>query len=178
MRKLLAVLYTGLALGANPGLAQDLSALLTGDMAKLTLSDPQPLPEAALVTLDDAEASLADHLGKWVVVNFWATWCAPCREEMPALAAAQQRHTDIGFLFVNQGETPEKVRLYLAGEGLALQEVWLDPASDLGRAISSASLPTTLFLDPQGRRVDAHTGVLSAASLQARVEALRRVSTR
>ncbi|MGA8393856.1 MAG: TlpA family protein disulfide reductase, partial [Burkholderiaceae bacterium] len=69
-------------------------------------------------------------------------------------------------------------RLYLAREGLPLQEVLLDPASSLGRAIGSSGLPTTLFLDPQGRRVDAHFGVLSAASLKARVEALRRASGR
>jgi len=164
-----------LAAGATAGLL-----LWGGGLMVLQRSAPAGYPAVTLARFADGQAqTLAQAArGRPVVINLWASWCGPCREEMPALAAAQQRHTDVGFLFVNQGETPEKVRWYLAREGLALQEVWLDPASDLGRAISSASLPTTLFLDPQGRRVDAHTGVLSAASLQARVEALRRVSIR
>ncbi len=168
-------LRRALAAGATAGLL-----LWGGGLMLLQRSEPAGYPAVTLARFADGQAqTLAQAArGRPVVINLWASWCGPCREEMPALAAAQQRHPDVGFLFVNQGETPEKIRWYLAREGLALQEVWLDPASDLGRAISSASLPTTLFLDPQGRRVDAHTGVLSAASLQARVEALRRVSTR
>jgi thiol-disulfide isomerase/thioredoxin len=164
-----------LAAGAAAGL------LLWGvGLALLQRNEPTGYPDVTLARLVDGQAgTLAQAAqGRPVVVNLWASWCGPCREEMPALAAAQQRHPDVGFLFVNQGETPDKVRFYLAREGLALQEVWLDPASTLGRAIASAGLPTTLFLDPQGRRVDAHFGVLSAANLQARVEALRRVSGR
>jgi hypothetical protein len=93
---------------------------------------------------------------------------------MPDLADAQRRHTDVAFLFVNQGESADKVQAFLARSGLALDEVWLDQGSSLGRAIRSPGLPTTVFLDAQGRQVDAHFGVLSAASLQAKVEALRR----
>ena len=164
-----------LAAGATAGL------LLWGaGLALLHRGEPNGYPDVTLARLADGQAqTLAQAAqGRPVVVNLWASWCGPCREEMPALAAAQQRHPDVGFLFVNQGETPEKVRLYLAREGLPLQEVLLDPASSLGRAIGSSGLPTTLFLDPQGRRVDAHFGVLSASSLQARVEALRRASKR
>jgi thiol-disulfide isomerase/thioredoxin len=158
-----------LSAGATAGL------LLWGvGLALLHRGEPTGYPDVTLARLADGQAqTLAQAAqGRPVVVNLWASWCGPCREEMPALAAAQQRHPDVGFLFVNQGETPDKVRFYLAREGLPLQEVWLDPASALGRAIGSGGLPTTLFLDPQGRRVDAHFGVLSPSSLQARVEAL------
>jgi thiol-disulfide isomerase/thioredoxin len=164
-----------LAAGATAGL------LLWGaGLALLHRGEPTGYPDVTLARLADGQAqTLAQAAqGRPVVVNLWASWCGPCREEMPALAAAQQRHPDVGFLFVNQGETPDKVRLYLAREGLPLQEVLLDPSSTLGRAIGSGGLPTTLFLDPQGRHVDAHFGVLSASSLQARVEALRRASKR
>ncbi len=139
---------------------------------------PVGYPEVALVALKDAQpATLAQAArGRPVVVNLWASWCGPCRVEMPDLAQAQRRHPDIGFLFVNQGESAEKVQAFLARTGLALDEVWLDQGSALGRAIRSPGLPTTVFLDAQGRQVDAHFGVLSAGSLQARVEALRRRS--
>jgi len=141
---------------------------------------PAGYPEVALVALKDGQsATLAQAArGRPVVVNLWASWCGPCRVEMPDLADAQRRHPDIGFLFVNQGESAEKVQAFLTRSGLALDEVWLDQGSRLGQAIHSPGLPTTVFLDAQGRQVDAHFGVLSAASLQTRVEALRRVSKR
>lgn len=111
--------------------------------------------------------------GEPTVVNLWATWCAPCRAEMPVLAAAQQRERDIRFLFVNQGESAATVLGYLQRERLELQGVWLDPASALGPAVGSKGLPTTLFFDAAGRRVHAHFGVLNAAALQARLNDLR-----
>ena len=139
---------------------------------------PAGYPDVALVALKDAQpAKLAQAArGRPAVVNLWASWCGPCRVEMPDLAEAQVRYPDVAFLFVNQGESTDKVQAFLTRSGLALDEVWLDQGSSLGRAIRSPGLPTTLFLDAQGRQVDAHFGVLSAASLQARVEALRRRS--
>jgi cation diffusion facilitator CzcD-associated flavoprotein CzcO/thiol-disulfide isomerase/thioredoxin len=139
---------------------------------------PAGYPEVSLVALKDGQpATLAQAArGRPAVVNLWASWCGPCRVEMPDLADAQRRHTDMAFLFVNQGESAEKVQAFMARSGLALDEVWLDQGSSLGRAIRSPGLPTTVFLDAQGRQVDAHFGVLSAASLQAKVEALRRRS--
>ncbi len=162
-----------LAAGAAVGLVIWSMGLLMQQRAA-----PAGYPEVSLVALKDATpATLAQAArGRPVVVNLWASWCGPCRVEMPDLAEAQRRHPDIGFLFVNQGESADKVQAFLARSGLALDEVWLDQGSSLGRAIRSPGLPTTVFLDAQGRQVDAHFGVLSAASLQAKVEALRRRS--
>ena len=89
------------------------------------------------------------------------------------LAAAQQREAAIGFLFVNQGESAAAVRAYLAAEELALREVLLDGGSALGPAVGSRGLPTTLFYDARGRLVDAHVGVLNAASLAGRLRSLQ-----
>lgn len=119
---------------------------------------PAPLP------------SLLD--GRPQVINLWASWCGPCRAEMPVLAAAQRRETGVRFLFVNQGEAAPTVQAWLARERLALQDVWLDPASALGPAVGSPALPTTLFVDAQGRRVGAHVGVLNEAALRVRLQAL------
>lgn len=111
--------------------------------------------------------------GRPAVVNLWASWCGPCRQEMPMLAAAQRRETGIAFVFVNQGESAAAVRAYLIDQDLALQQVLLDPASVLGPAVGSRGLPTTLFYDARGRLVDAHFGALNGAALAARLRALR-----
>ena len=111
--------------------------------------------------------------GRPAVVNLWASWCGPCRQEMPMLAAAQQRETAVAFLFVNQGEPAAAVHAYMTSQGLALREVLRDPRSALGPAVGSRGLPTTLFYDAQGKLVDAHFGVLNAAALAGRLKTLR-----
>ena len=111
--------------------------------------------------------------GHPAVVNLWASWCGPCRAEMPVLLAAQQSEHDIRFLFVNQGESAATVSAYLQRQGLFLEGVWLDPGSSLGPAVGSKGLPTTLFFNARGQQVDAHFGMINAAALQARIQALR-----
>jgi thiol-disulfide isomerase/thioredoxin len=143
--------------------------------AATTLGQAGELPALVLTELDGAaNVSLAQAAhGRPVVVNLWASWCGPCRQEMPMLAAAQQREPQVGFLFVNQGESGDAVRAYLAAQGLPLREVLLDAGSKLGPAVGSRGLPTTLFYDAEGRQVDAHFGVLNAAALQGRLRQLR-----
>jgi thiol-disulfide isomerase/thioredoxin len=140
------------------------------------LAAPQRMPALALSPLANpgGPGSLVQAAaGRPVVVNLWATWCAPCRQEMPMFAQAQTQHRDIGFLFVNQGESAATVQAYLARERLGLREVWLDAASALGPAVGSAGMPTTLFYNAAGELVDTHVGMLNAAALQTRLQALR-----
>jgi thiol-disulfide isomerase/thioredoxin len=133
-----------------------------------------PLPTVPLTAAGGAPASLAALAqGQPVVVNLWATWCPPCRSEMPLLAAAQQQETRVRFVFVNQGEDEGTAQRYLAAAGLSLANVWTDPASGLGRAVGSSALPTTLLYDASGRLVDFHVGALSAASLESLLSQLR-----
>lgn len=131
-------------------------------------------PTTALVGLDGADPTTLERAaaGRPAVVNLWATWCAPCRVEMPVLEAAQRREPGIAVLMVNQGESADRVRAFLRREGLTLREVLLDAGSAMGPAVQSPGLPTTLFYDAQGRRVGAHVGVLSDAVLRARMAAL------
>jgi thiol-disulfide isomerase/thioredoxin len=154
------------------------AALWLGGQAALGLVGGRSTGGAPDVTLAELDGDRTLRLpavlaGQPAVVNLWASWCGPCRAEMPVLAAAQQRERAVRFLFVNQGESPAAVRAYLQREGLALEGVWLDTGSALGPAVGSSGLPTTLFFNARGERVDAHFGVLNAAALQARLERLR-----
>lgn len=160
----------GLAAGTLAGLAlwaaghAGLAALLPREMPDLALSD---LATGRPVRLRDAAAH------RPVVLNLWASWCGPCRREMPALAAAQERHPDVAFVFVNQGESAEAVRRYLEAERLGLSNVLLDAGSRMGPALGSRGLPTTVTFDRNGQRIDAHLGALNGAALSAMLEAVR-----
>ena len=139
-------------------------------MAKLTLSDPQPLPEATLVTLEDAEASLADHRGKWVVVNFWATWCAPCREEMPEFIRAQGEWGGRGLQFVGIAvDQADKVRQFAGEIGLNYPALIggygaMELSKSLGNQLMA--LPFTVIIGRDGTVAHTQLGPLRDAQLR------------
>lgn len=108
-----------------------------------------------------------------MVVNLWATWCPPCRREMPMLAAAQQEYDEVTFVFVNQGEGRGEIKGYLDQNGLALDNVLLDTRGALGQTVGSMALPTTLFYDANGRLADTHLGELSRATLARGIQRAR-----
>ncbi|HZW13154.1 MAG TPA: TlpA disulfide reductase family protein, partial [Noviherbaspirillum sp.] len=130
-------------------------------------------PDVTLTRLDGGSVRLASFAGKLMVVNMWATWCPPCRREMPVLRDAQRRHPDIVFVFADQGESAETVRRYLESSQLKLDNVLLDPSRQLAFQTGSQGLPTTMFFDEKGKLVDRRVGGLSEASLAQRLESLR-----
>jgi thiol-disulfide isomerase/thioredoxin len=145
-----------------------------GVMGALDKAAKPGLPTVALTTLAGEPTDLAALAkGKPMVVNLWASWCPPCRREMPVLAAAQQQETQVTFVFANQGEDSAAALRYLSAGQLNLANVLLDPGTALGRAIGSTALPTTLFYDASGQLVDTHLGELSAASLASKLNQLR-----
>ena len=140
----------------------------------IALMSNTALPKTQLFTLANQPADLARLAGgKPIVVNLWATWCPPCRRELPALEAAQKKETWATFAFADQGEDPVTVQRYLTSAGLELANVLLDPGAGVGREISSAGLPTTLFYSADGRLVDTHVGQLTPGSLAAKLSKLR-----
>lgn len=155
LRKFLAVVYTALAIGANPALAGDLADLREGDMKKLALhSEAAAVPEAVFLDAQDAEVPLAQWRGKWVVLNFWATWCAPCREEMPSLLRLQQAMPEIAVLPVATGRNAvEGIERFYEEAGVQALPVLRDPKSALARPMGVMGLPVTVILNPEGQEV-------------------------
>ena len=137
------------------------------------LHSSQQIPDISVRDIDGQPVSLQDLAGKPLVINLWATWCPPCRREMPVLAAAQQANPDIRFVFVNQGEGQVLVEKFLAQQELSLANNLLDTGGRLGQAVGSLSLPTTLFYSSDGLLKNNHLGELSHASLK---HALRHIS--
>lgn len=152
-----AAVYTAAMGFANPAMA-DLAAARTaasaGDMRKLVFHDtPLPVPEAELLTLDDQPRSLSDWHGQWVVVNFWATWCAPCRKEMPTLDRLAA-DSGIAVVTVATGRNPPAaITRFWEETGIAHLPALRDPKGELGRAMGILGLPVTVIVNPEGHEV-------------------------
>jgi thiol-disulfide isomerase/thioredoxin len=159
LRNALAVLYTALVLGANPALADVAAAdaLRAGDMKKLAFhSDAVMVPEIGVVGMDETPHSLVAYRGKWVVLNFWATWCAPCRQEMPSLDALQSKlgGEDFAVVAVATGRNPpQAITKFWEEAGIVNLQPLRDPKSALARAMGVLGLPVTVVLNPEGQEV-------------------------
>jgi thiol-disulfide isomerase/thioredoxin len=105
-----------------------------------------------------------------MVVNLWATWCPPCRAEMPVLEEAQNDRTDVLFVFANQAEATPSIQSFLDRMQLDLDHVLRDRRGQIARQAGTAALPTTLFYDADGRLIDSHIGQLSKATLARALE--------
>ncbi|MGE4336076.1 MAG: TlpA family protein disulfide reductase [Pigmentiphaga sp.] len=159
-----------LANGLLPGLLLWLGG--TAVLDRLPQAAAHTLPEWQLPTIDGGLLPLTETQGRPVVLNLWATWCPPCRREMPALQQARQDHPGVRVVLLNQGESGSIVARYLAEAGLSADDVALDPASQAGRHFSLPVLPSTLFFDAEGNLVDVRLGELSRATLADRLRRL------
>ncbi|MBP1806596.1 TlpA family protein disulfide reductase [Rubellimicrobium aerolatum] len=178
MRVLVAALYTAALLAANAAGAQDLASLREGDMRKLVIhEEPQSVPDASFQGDDGAEMTLQDLAGDVIVLNFWATWCAPCREEMPTLANLQKELGDEGVRVVTVAtgrNDPVALDEFLTEAGADALPRWRDPQQGLARAMGVLGLPVTVILNREGQEVARLTGDAdwSSPSAQAILRAL------
>ncbi len=124
---------------------------------------PLRLPDTAGQALD-----LASLRGQTVVVNFWATWCGPCRAELPMLAAWARNHPDIVVLGVAADRDPAVVQRLLPSLELPYRNL-LDPDGRAQRAWGVTTLPTTVVVGPDGAVRGAHTGIVGGPLLDALV---------
>jgi Thiol-disulfide isomerase and thioredoxins len=161
-------LRKALAAGTMVGVATWGFAMLTAQL--LREATQQPMPAVGLHDLEGQAVPLQALRGKPLVVNLWATWCGPCRSELPMLVEAQRRMPQLRFVFADQGEDAATVAGYLRREGLEPQHVLIDGKLDLSTHYGVHGYPTTLFLDADGILRDQHMGELSRATLADRLQ--------
>ncbi|MEZ5888391.1 MAG: TlpA disulfide reductase family protein [Paracoccaceae bacterium] len=180
------VLYTSLAFGANAALAdmaldrpaEALSPFVAGDLARLVPAEaPLPLPEAALIDETDAPRSLEAYRGKVILVNFWATWCAPCRAELASLDRLETAlgGEDFAVVTIATGRNPlPAIQKLFTEEGITRLPMLRDPDMTFSRASGVLGLPVSLIVDREGREIARLTGdaVWDGPEAQALVKAL------
>lgn len=130
----------------------------------VSLQQSLTLPDISLTRIEDqSSTTFSEHLGKPLVINLWATWCPPCRREMPMFEKAQQQFPEVTILMVNQGEDSDAIARFLKQQGLDINNILLDPHSRSMRELGANALPTTLFFDAEGSMQHAHMGELTLA---------------
>ena len=152
------------------GLGTGLAFWLLATFSSSLYEQGTRMPELVLRNASGESVQLSSYQGGPLVINLWATWCPPCRREMPVLQNAQHQHQDVTFLFVNQGESMQSVSTFLETQGLNLGNVLFDSGGQLAQKVGSMALPTTLFYSPEGRLLGSHLGELSEASLARALE--------
>ncbi|GGL54024.1 TlpA disulfide reductase family protein [Wenxinia marina] len=155
-RIVVAAVYTGGLALANAGAAQLADVPLEGDMRKLTVHDaPMETSDTPFTLQDGGEATLADFAGTPVVLNLWATWCAPCREEMPTLEAlAEEAGDDLTVLTVATGRnSPEGMAAFFDEIGVENLPLHTDPRQAFARDLGVLGLPVTILIDAEGHEV-------------------------
>ena len=157
-----AVLYTALALVANVAIAGSaLEELRDGDMMKLAVH-AEPMAVSALPFAGpEGDVTLADFEGRVLLVNFWATWCAPCREEMPSIAALGEAFPpeDFAVITIATGRNPAPaIEKFLGEVGLEEMPVYTDLKQQLAREMGIMGLPVTILIDREGQEVARLTG--------------------
>ena len=176
MNKRIAIVFivvalAAAALGVYFGAGQSQSKLPFGRAAK-----PKPVAELRFNDADGRAHTLADFRGKLVLLNIWATWCEPCREEMPALDRLQvklggERFQVVALSVDQQGSAI--ARRFYAETGIKALPLYIDPTAKAAFTVDAAGLPVSLLIDRQGREIGRHLGAVKWDDAEV-VERLRR----
>lgn len=171
---LTALLYAALTLGANPAIAIDAQTrqiildMREDDVRKMKiLEEPAELVTVEFEDVEGNKMTFADTNGQFRLVNFWATWCAPCREEMPALDALQVEMggDDFQVMTIATGRNRlSGINKFYAQAEVTDLPILLDPKGKLATRMGALGLPVTLLLDREGREIARLTGGADWAS--------------
>lgn len=130
------------------------------------LIDPD-VPDFILQDMDGNKVKLSSFFGRPIVLNFWASWCPPCKEEMPNFEKSCKRHEDVVFLMVNltKSDTVRDAKQLIADKGYTFP-VYFDITGNGGELFEISSIPVTCFIDRTGHLVAKAVGSISASSLE------------
>lgn len=131
--------------GANRGAATTLGKFTS-------LSAPRPAPDVSFAAQSGKTVALSDFRGRTVLINLWATWCAPCIEEMPSLARLQAKIPNLAILAVSEDRTGnDAVAPFVQKLGLKGLGIYLDPKNEAAHALGVEGLPTSILIDRDGK---------------------------
>jgi thiol-disulfide isomerase/thioredoxin len=147
--------------------AAGLGVFLAGQLLLEAGAKHEPLPSFEVFDTKGAPIQLAAAVGRPMVINLWASWCAPCRREMPAFARVQAQRLDVDFVFLNIGESLQEIEAFTRTLSVPLSPILRDPQGRVPARLEVRGYPTTLVLDGQGRLLHRRSGELSEASLKA-----------
>lgn len=139
----------------------------TDEFSTIPAKVEYPAPQLRLKDLSGNSVSLTDYSGKVVLVNMWATWCPPCKAEMPTLEAFYEKYKNDGFVIVgiNDGETRDLVEPFVSEHNLTFP-IWLDEHYASEKAFNTANLPSSYVIDRQGTVRLMWIGAISARVLE------------
>ena len=155
LKIILLLLYMLLSAVANATEISSIESIRSGDMKKLVILDrPQPVSEADFNLGDrSGNGTLGDFRGKWVLLNFWATWCAPCKKEMPMLSEIQAQYGGENFEVITLAtgrNSAQGIADFFSKVGISNLPHYHDPKQNIAKDMGVFGLPTTVIIDPDG----------------------------
>jgi len=166
------LIFLGLGLvliaGSTYFLVRNSEAAHRSDLSAVPVKVDYSAPELALHSLDGKPVSLTAYRGQVVLVNLWATWCPPCKEEMPALESYYRKHAKDGFsvVAVNDGDPTSDVEQFVEDYQLTFP-VWLDPTYiGTTKAFKTLNLPSSYVINRDGQVVLSWVGGINQKNLE------------
>jgi thiol-disulfide isomerase/thioredoxin len=148
------------------GFAAPSSGLVAGEIA---------LPSSTVTTFTGQVTTLRELAdGKPLVVNLWASWCPPCRREMPLLVESQRQHKDVAFVFVNEDSNLDEALLFANQMQVPADRIVADAGYTLLTTFHAGGLPTTLYYAADGKLMATHVGGLSQATFASELQKLKK----
>lgn len=141
--------------------------LLDKNDEAIAVGDPAPQPELTELATG-SEASLEDYRGKWVLLNFWSSWCEPCREESPDLQAFQKAHPDVAVVGVNLEDASADATAFVGELGLTYPQLRAADSRALRESYGSVARPENFLIDPEGEIAAIQRGPVDADTLRTR----------